>query len=695
MIIGSEISGGLKSIMNKFRKTIYTTAMLIIITLSAGVVSDAQNAISFNKNGWDSFKKTEYDRALFSFTNSLRLNGRYSDSMIGAGKSYYALGVFDRALEMFSDALKLDGNSIEALNGIGMVLSETGRFTDAIGYFERASKISGESIDSEYGIAYVYYKMDKRLWAKRKLENVFKSNPYHFQSLLLMADIKTDEGRFKEARSYVEKAIDSAGESPDGHIKYGSILLKNYMITGEADSLDEARESYSRALSINPSNFRANMDMGLISLMEIEDYNFNSAISGGGSPDILKGKRDAAVSYISKAAEVNKSRSVLYSLSLAYDMSGDKTSALERMLSAYKKFPSDALLKGKLEDFLVLNEYKSAHPARIMFSNENIELAKLNRRESLHSNVIYYLRRSLLMNPLNRDVREQLITYYSILDYNKLMIDEMKNVLMQYPEFKYQDMLNLAIIKRRDRLYAREGYASDEAPRDVPSVLVLNFNSAGKITDHPDSGKIAARSLTFALQQFGRMKIQGIGEREVLAGNLKTNGENLAESIKKIKEISEKSEQKFDYLVFGEISEVDDYISITLKIMDLNRGYIIYELTESKKGRENLNLLSVMTAEKIYNIIPYNGKVLKVKDNGILLNLGLFDGVKEGTELVIYRDSSSRLNNETIRYAEIFTVKETDTFISYAEPDRADILREIDSTNSVYPLMKRRARKLE
>ena len=681
--------------MNKIVKTVYISGSLIIIMLSSALVSDAQNAISLNRDGWVSYKKTEYDKALFSFTNSLRLNGRYSDSMLGAGKSYYAIGVYDRALEMFSDALKLDGNSVDALNGIGMVLSETGRFTDAISYFERAFRISGDSIDSQYGIAYVYYKMDKRLWAKRKLENIFKSNPYHFQSLLLMADIKTDEGRLKEARGYVEKAIDSAGESPDGHIKYGSILLKNYMITGDADSLDEARESYSRALAINPSNFRANMDMGLISLMEIEDYNFNSALHGGGSTDIIKDKRDAAVSYILKAAEVNKSRPVLYSLSLAYDMSGDKTSALEHMLSAYKKFPSDSLLKGKLEDFLVLNEYKSAHPARIMLSNENIELSKINRRESLHTNVIYYLRRSLLMNPLNRDVREQLINYYSILDYNKMMIDEMKNVMMQYPEFKYQDMLNLAIIKRRDRLYVREGYSSDEAPRDVPSVLVLNFNSAGKITDHPDSGKIAARNLTFALQQFGRMRTPGLGEREALAGNLKTGGENLFDTIKKVKEISDKGEQKFDYLIFGEISEVDDYISITFKIMDLNRGYIIYELTESKKGRENLNLLSILTAEKIYNIIPYSGKVLKVKDNGIILNLGLIDGVKDGTELVIYRDSNSRLNNETIRYVETFTVKETDTFISYAEPDRPDILREIDSTNIVYPLMKRRARKLE
>ena len=86
---------------------------------------------------------------------------------------------------------------------------------------------------------------------------------------------------------------------------------------------------------------------------------------------------------------------------------------------------------------------------------------------------------------------------------------------------------------------------------------------------------------------------------------------------------------------------------------------------------------------------------MKVKDTGVIVNLGLFDGVKEGTELVIYKDSRSRLNNETIKYAEIFTVKESDTFISYAEPDRLDVLREIDSTNTVYPLMKRRARMIE
>ncbi|MCL1834463.1 MAG: tetratricopeptide repeat protein [Leptospirales bacterium] len=680
--------------IRKVSKTIYIIIALGAVILSQSITS-AQNAISLNKDGWDNFNRTEYDKALFNFTNSLRLNSRYSDSMIGAAKSYYELGVYDRSLELFLDALKIDGNSIDALNGIGMVLSETGRFGNAIEYFDRASKISGESIDAEYGKAYVYYKMDKRLWARRKLEDIFRSNPYHFKSLLLMADIKTDEGRLKEARTFIERAIESVSESPMGYIKYGDILLKNYIKTGDSDSLIEASESYSRALSINPSNFKANMYMGILYLIEIDDYNYNMAIKENDNSEQINDLKNSAILYITKAADVNKSKSVLYTLALAYDISGDKTTALDQMLSAYKRFPSYSFLKGKLEDFLVMNEYKSGHPARIMLSNENIEQSKINRRESLHTNVMFYLRRALYMNPLNRDIREQLISYYSILDYNKLMIDEMKNLLMQYPEFKYQDMLDIAVMKRRERLYAREGYIADDLPRDVPSVLVLNFNTAGRITDQLDSGKILGRNLTFAIQQFGRMKTIGLGEREAIVGNLKTDGDNLFKSIKKIKEITDRSDQKFDYLIYGEISDVDDYINITLKIMDVNKGYIIYELYDSKKGRENLNLLSISTAEKIYNIIPYSGKILKVKEDGIIINLGLFDGVKEGAELVVYTDNRSRLSNEKIKYAETFTVKETDTFISYAEPGRPDVLKEIDSTNIIYPLMKRRGRMIE
>lgn len=675
-------------------RTVVPFTVLFFLLFTGQYLSNAENAVSFNQKGWDSYKKTEYDRAVFYFVNSIRTNPRYTDSLIGAGKSYHALGIYDKALDMFYDALRLDPNSVEALNSIGMVLSDTGRFTEAIGFFEKSYSLSGDNLDSQYGLAYVYYRMDRKVWAKRKIDNIFRSNPYHFQSLLLMADIKTDEGRLGDAREYIDKAINANSNSPVGFIKYGSILLKNYLKTGDTGSLDEARDSYGRALAINPENYEANRDMGMISLMEMETMNCEKALTGSFDQNLYNEKGNSAVGYLAKAVSINSNKSTIYSLALAYDLSGDRGRAVEYMLQAYKKYPSDSMLKAKLEDFLILNDYKSAYPARVMLSNENVELSRLNTRESLHENVIYYLRRALFLNPQNREVHEQLINYYSVLDYNVLMIDEMKNLLQQYPDYRIQDELSLAIMKRRDRLYCREGYSYTEVPRDVPRVIVLNFDSSGRITDHPDAGKTASRGITFALQQFGRLRVVGIREREALAGDLVSSGDNLFAAIKKIRDYRDSEGRGIDYIIYGDIYEVDDYLKLNCRIMDIERGYIISEFEVSGKGRENMGLGAVRAAEKIFNSVPYSGRILKLKEEGILVNLGLIDGVTDGTQLVIYLDSRSGATNDAVRSAEIFTVKETDTFLCYAVPDRPDVLKDVDSTYTVYPLQKRRARKL-
>jgi hypothetical protein len=217
----------------------------------------------------------------------------------------------------------------------------------------------------------------------------------------------------------------------------------------------------------------------------------------------------------------------------------------------------------------------------------------------------------------------------------------------------------------------------------------------GKISSHPDAGRIAARGVTFAMQQYGRMKVTGLGERESTAGYLKTNGENLFRSFKRIKDLYDKDNRRLDYIIFGEISEVEDYLNVNCKIMDVEKGFIIGEISDSKKGKENLAKISLNIAGKLYDMIPYNGRVIKTKEKGILVNLGLFDGLKTGSQLVIYRNSRARSTNDIMRTGELLTVKEADTFISYAEPDRPELLNEIDSTFKVFPLKNRRAKKIE
>ncbi len=129
--------------------------------------------------------------------------------------------------------------------------------------------------------------------------------------------------------------------------------------------------------------------------------------------------------------------------------------------------------------------------------------------------------------------------------------------------------------------------------------------------------------------------------------------------------------------------------------MDVDKGFIIGEISDSKRGKENLAKISLNIAGKLYDMMPYNGRVIKTKEKGIIVNLGLLDGIKTGSQLIVYRNIRSRSTNDIMRTGELLTVKEADTFISYAEPDRAELLNEVDSTVKVFPLKNRRAKKIE
>ncbi len=665
------------SIKSKFFKTMAVLSLLFCFS----PLNSAENALSTNNMGWENYKRGNYSKALNYFTRSLGYNRNYPDSLIGAGKCYLRLEIYDRALEMFQQALQRDGNSLEALNGIGLVYGATGKFSQAIAYLKRASKVSGNSLETDYAMAKVYFLMGKFIWSKRKLNSIFRKNPFHYRSLLLMADIKSREKRYDEASKLIVKAIETNGEKPLGHVKYGDILFDRYLADSTVDFAREARESYLRALAINPDDFEANLKMGLLIL--------SMASSETGLVENQEGYGGSIV-FFDRALKVNASLRVYYCLGLAYELSGKTKDAFATYMSAYKSYPGDSILRGKLESFLVSHNYKMGNPARVMLSREEIEEANQSGRYNLHRSVIFHLRKSLLLNPLNRDVREKLISYYSILDLNRLVIDEIKNLLKLYPENRYQDRLNLEIIKRRKRLYHREGYSSSPVPRDVPGLFVLNFHSQGKRNEHFDSGTVISESLKFALGQFGRLEIKkffgGVAPNTPTIRQI-ASPFDFAEKIRNTPQGKE-----IDFLLSGAVYEKDNFIKVHYKILDVKRGFVIYQGDATSRGRNSLANISIKIAEDIYDHIPYKGRILKVDSKGILVNLGLMDGIKKGAQLVIYRNIKSPNNNEVYRHGEILKVVESDSYLCYAVPDQPEILNKVDSTFVVLPLKQRRSR---
>ena len=93
-------------------------------------------------------------------------------------------------------------------------------------------------------------------------------------------------------------------------------------------------------------------------------------------------------------------------------------------------------------------------------------------------------------------------------------------------------------------------------------------------------------------------------------------------------------------------------------------------------------------------MVPFYGRVLKQNEDSIIVNLGLFDGVRKNDKFVITRigDASGR---KRVTRRMVFTVSEVDTLVAKALPARSEDLQLVTSRDRVEVLKKRRARLIE
>lgn len=381
-------------------------------------------------------------------------------------------------------------------------------------------------------------------------------------------------------------------------------------------------------------------------------------------------------------------------MAVTYANMNDPVNSLNYFLKAMKISQSDSILKSRLEDFLVLNDFAEGHPLRVKFSEEHYKSAIDKLKINLANDAVMHLQRSLLLNPLNRLSRETMRDIYQTLNYSEYYINEQKTLFSLYPENKYQDMLRVAIIKRRDRVHHKAGYSTELPPRDVPKVLFLNFSSLEPASLHPDAGEIIANHLTFTLGQFGRMQPVSIQKRLEIVKELKDDRTFLGDNIEVLSDmIKQEKIEKPDYIVFGTYREGLNFLTIDFELMDFNNGVIINNFSISESGKESLPNIAIRAANRLYDSIPFKGRVLDVNDGNIIVNLGLIDGIKPGDFIVIYKlDGSENKDLLKLKKKLVLQVTDADTLICSAKPKLAKDAEEIETNDPVYPFQKRRAR---
>ncbi|MGL4368345.1 MAG: tetratricopeptide repeat protein [Spirochaetota bacterium] len=295
----------------------FSRIFFLFFLIACAAVSPAaeKTAVSYNTAGQEFLGKGEYFKAMIQFRSALRQNPSYKEPLLGMAHASLAVEAWRDAYDFYARVLKFDADNIEAMTGIGFAYIGLASYDRALEQFTSVLKKSENSIEAHYGTAYLYYIMNRNLWAKRKIDSIMKMNPFHYETLLLAADIKRDEGRFEEADDFIQRAIDQKTDFPEGYIRHAVLLNTRYLKTGDSGYLSDAKEQLEKALAIQPDNVKA---LSCLGYLHINENSYTAALDAFG-----------------RAQKVNPADPILYyNIGLAWEKSGDRQKALENFEQA-------------------------------------------------------------------------------------------------------------------------------------------------------------------------------------------------------------------------------------------------------------------------------------------------------------------------------------------------------------------------
>jgi len=642
-----------------------------------GIKLQQKNAIYHNKKGWESLQAGNAYSAIVSFQGALSQNPKYKESLLGLGYAYVQTQGYNESIKLFDKVLKLYPDNEQALMGMAKAYTGLGRYKEAMKLYDRLNELSYANNESRYGMAYLYYKMGKMLWAKRLCDRILQNDPYYYDALLLYADIKAKDKRVDDAIDFVKKAIDAKDDYPDAFVKLAEMLYLKYVYSGDSAYLLQATDELQKALVMNKTHLQANRDMGFLLYVQGDYQN--------------------AITYyesIVKNYPYIVNNEILYNVGLMYELTGNIMKALEYYTKALSKDNLNSMIAMKMRQLSLLEHIKIGHPVRIQSSNDDFASSQELRKKGFPDLSMLFLRLSLALNPNNITAHQELLRIYETLGYFELYYDEIKKMHSINPTQKSQDLMSIAVFQRRDKLFFKLGYDKEEIPRDVPKVLVLDFTPDVPVPAFADAGSVLANSINFAMGQFGRYQNFPMSQRLSIIKSLSSN--NLDDILKNLNDKMNDNEiPQISYLLYGEYNLSGRYIECNAKLMDAKTGVVIAHFTVSDNSKYSTHTISIDLAKKMYNTIPFRGKIISYSEDMAVINLGTIDGIETGALLETYVENNDTIEQDQLRKKVVFKVTEAGTLISLVKPVNSKDIDLIAKGSEVYPVEKKRAKKIK
>ncbi|MGQ9630831.1 MAG: tetratricopeptide repeat protein [bacterium] len=574
----------------------------------------AENAALYFQRGNEFVETDEFGRAIIEYEKAISISPFYKEAYNAVGNVYAVQGVYDRALQNLNKAIEIDPRYVNAYINMGLVYEKMGRFEDSIRKYGEALAIEPNNKEAHLGLAQVYRSMELLDDALASYDRVSIIDPGEIRAYLGMGDIWLLRDDPARALEFYQKAVSLDENNALARLSLGFAYQK---MGEERRALDE----YVRALQLNDRSVRAYELLGLFYLRR-EEW-------------------DQAIAAYKNLVNIIPTESIFhYTLGLAYERKRDWENAIEFYERAFKLYQNDEIALHKLENALRrIDEGKNPSPRRKTYAIPHILRGDYYYSIRQIPLALIHYRRAVAINPQDAYVHFRLSQLYEYMDLLDESITELRKSLELDPSnIDARDRLEFLLRDKERRLATRLNVDQSKLPDTGTRLAVFDFVERGQNPyRHLMAGQVVAEMIRFAMGKTGR--IQVVGWDEIQRAMERINVLEVSDFTTAVRVAKEIGAEAF---LFGEVSEKRYDISISARLGISETEVDIARFVVSKEFKYRVQDSINQLAQQIIDTIPYKGYVLRADEKGVLVDIGVWEGIRKGMELVVLRQENIR-----------------------------------------------------
>uniref|UniRef100_A0A8C6H468 dolichyl-phosphate-mannose--protein mannosyltransferase n=1 Tax=Mus spicilegus TaxID=10103 RepID=A0A8C6H468_MUSSI len=198
------------------------------------------------------------EKAVAHYQQAIQLSPSHHVAVVNLGRLYRSLGENSKAEEWYRRALKV-ARTAEVLSPLGALYYNTGRHKEALEVYREAVSLQPSQRDLRLALAQVLAVMGQTKEAEKITSHIVSEEPRCLECYRLLSAIHSKQEHHGKALEAIEKALQLKPKDP-------KVISELFFTKGnqlrEQNLLDKAFESYEAAVTLDPDQAQAWMNMG-------------------------------------------------------------------------------------------------------------------------------------------------------------------------------------------------------------------------------------------------------------------------------------------------------------------------------------------------------------------------------------------------------------------------------------------------